>query len=128
MYFADSHARLVWAFGFDPATGEVGDRRTFIDLREAGTIADGATVDAEGCYWLAIPLTGRVVRYDPSGRIIGEIVLPTDAPTCCEFGGTNLDVLYITTAARGLRHQRFAGGLFAVDAGVRGLPTPRFKG
>lgn len=128
MYFADSHARLVWAFDFDPATGDVGPRRIFIDLREAGTIADGATVDAEGCYWLAIPLTGKVVRYDPSGRPIGEIVLPTDAPTCCEFGGPGLDTLYITTAARGLRHQRFAGGLFAVDAGVHGLPTPRFKG
>jgi L-arabinonolactonase len=128
MYFADSHAGLVWAYDFDPATGDIGNRRTFIDLREAGTIADGATVDAEGCYWLTIPLTAKVSRFDPAGRLMQEIVLPTDAPTCCEFGGANLDILYVTTGARSLRHQRYAGGLFAIDAGVKGLPTPRFKG
>ena len=128
MYFADSHAGLVWAYDFDPATGEVANRRTFIDMAGSGGIADGATVDAEGCYWLAVPPAAKVARYDPSGRLMREVRLPTDLPTCCEFGGADLDLLFVTTAARTRRHQRHAGGLFCVDVGVRGLPTPRFKG
>ena len=128
MYFADSHAGLVWIFDFDPASGIPSNRRIFVDLRGSGTIADGATVDAEGGYWLTVPPTGEVRRYDPDGRLMRTVRLPTDLPTCCEFGGPALDVLYITTAARGRRDQRFAGGLFAADVGVRGLPTPRFRG
>ncbi|MBN9000413.1 MAG: SMP-30/gluconolactonase/LRE family protein, partial [Rhizobiales bacterium] len=128
MYFADSHAGAVWAYDFDPVAGTIDNRRIFIDMNGSGGIADGATVDAEGCYWLAVPLSAEVRRYDPGGRQMGAIVLPTDLPTCCEFGGADLDVLYVTTAARSRRHQRQAGGLFAADAGVKGLPAPPFGG
>ena len=31
------------------------------------------------------------------------IVLPTDLPTCCEFGGKDLDVLYVTSAVLRVR-------------------------
>ena len=128
MYFADSHAGAVWAYDFDLATGAIANRRTFIDMSPTGGIADGATVDAEGCYWLTVPPAAKVCRFDPSGQLMRTIVLPTDLPTCCEFGGADLDVLYITTAARTRRNQRYAGGLFAVDVGVKGLPTPAFAG
>ena len=128
MYFADSHAGFVWAYDFDPATGDIANRRTFIDMTDTGGIADGATVDAEGCYWLTIPPTAKVCRYDPGGRLMQTVMLPSDLPTCCEFGGDDLDILYVTTAARSRREQRYAGGLFAVDAGVKGLPTTPFKG
>ena len=128
MYFADSHAGLVWTYDFDAVTGDIANRRTFIDMSNSGGIADGATVDAEGCYWLTVPPAAKVCRYDPNGRLMQEVILPTDLPTCCEFGGPDLDILYVTTAARMRRHQPYAGGLFAVDAGVKGLPTPRFRG
>lgn len=128
MYFADSHAGAVWAYDFDPAAGDAANRRIFIDMRSSGGIADGATVDAEGCYWLTIPPLAKVCRYDPGGRLMQTIVLPTDLPTCCEFGGAGLDILYVTTAARTRRHQPQAGGLFSIDVGVKGLPTPRFRG
>ena len=32
MYFSDSHAGAVWAYDFDPATGDIENRRTFIDM------------------------------------------------------------------------------------------------
>ena len=59
MYFTDSHTNLVWAFDFDPATGEAENRRVFIDLTKDGYIVDGATVDAEGAYWLTCRSTAR---------------------------------------------------------------------
>jgi sugar lactone lactonase YvrE len=133
MYFSDSHTTIVRAYDFDPATGDIENERTFIDLDGTGGIADGATVDAEGCYWVTIPVTGKVSRYDPQGKLMQTVVLPTDLPTCCEFGGPDLDILYVTTAVlrRPEAHfsgQQHPGGLFAVDAGVKGLPLPPFRG
>jgi sugar lactone lactonase YvrE len=133
MYFADSQGGFVWAWDFDPATGDIANRRTFIDMTATGGVADGATVDAEGCYWVTIPVTSKVCRYDPDGRLMQTVVLPTDLPTCCEFGGPDLDILYVTTAVlkRPAAHfagQRHPGGLFAVETGVRGLTLPAFRG
>lgn len=133
MYFSDSHAGAVWAYDFEPATGDISNRRTFIDMRDSGGVADGATVDAEGGYWVTVPVTGKVCRYDPQGKLMQTVVLPTDLPTCCEFGGRDLDTLYVTTAVlrrseAELQGQRNPGGLFAVDVGVKGLTLPAFKG
>lgn len=133
MYFSDSHTTIVRAYDFDAATGNIENQRVFIDLAGSGGIADGATVDAEGCYWVTIPVTSKVCRFDPAGKLMQTIVLPTDLPTCCEFGGENLDTLYVTTAvlrrpAEHFKGQRNPGGLFAIDVGVKGLTLPAFGG
>jgi L-arabinonolactonase len=49
------------------------------------------------------------------------------------FGGPDLATLYVTSARMdlgddALAAQPQAGGVFALDAGVRGLPEPRFAG
>ena len=54
--------------------------------------------------------------------------MPTAIPTCCEFGGPELDVLYVTSARLRKLTEPMAGALFALDVGVRGLPLPFFKG
>lgn len=133
MYFSDSHTTIVRAYDFDPVTGDIENQRTFIDLDGSGGIADGATVDADGCYWVTLPFSGRINQYDPKGKLMQSIVLPTDLPTCCEFGGENLDILYVTTAVlkRPAEHfvdQSNPGGLFAVDVGTKGLVLPAFGG
>lgn len=132
MYFSDSHTPIIRAYDFDPATGNIENRRVFVEL-EGKDICDGATVDAEGCYWATIPFTGKVNRYDPQGKLMQTIHMPTDLPTCCEFGGPNLDILYVTTAVlkRPAAHfigQKNPGGLFALDVGVKGLTLPAFGG
>ncbi len=133
MYFSDSHSGRVDAYDFDPATGDIENRRIFIDMTVTGGVADGATVDAEGCYWVTVPVTSKVSRYDPDGRLMTSITLPTDLPTCCEFGGRDLDILYVTTAVLRRPDAHFSGqsnpgGLFAVDVGVKGLTLPAFAG
>lgn len=133
LYFSDSHTPIVRAYDFDPATGDIANERVFVEFTGPGDIADGATVDAEGCYWVTIPFKGRVDRYDPGGRLMQSIAMPTDLPTCCEFGGAGLDVLFVTTAVlrRPDSHfagQRHPGGLFALDVGVKGLLLPAFAG
>ncbi len=75
-------------------------------------------VDAKGCLWNAEWGAARVVRYTPAGKIDRWIEVPAKNPTCCCFGGSNLDTLYITSADR--------AGLFALAPGVKGLAESRF--
>lgn len=133
MYFSDSHSGRVDAYDFDAVTGDIANRRTLIDMSVTGGVADGATVDEEGCYWVTIPVTSKVCRYDPDGKLMQTVMLPTDLPTCCEFGGKDLDILYVTSAVlkRPASHfvgQKNPGGLFALDVGVKGLTLPAFGG
>ena len=128
MYFADSHGGFVWAWDFNAETGDIDRRRIFIDFRDTGGCADGATVDVEGCYWTTLPESGKLSRYDPDGRLMRTIMMPTSIPTCCEFGGKDLDILYVTSAKLRKLTDPLAGALFALDVGVKGLPLPYFKG
>jgi sugar lactone lactonase YvrE len=94
---------------------------------------DGATVDADGFVWIAHWDGWRVTRYDLAGRVARVVNLPVQRPTCPAFGGANLDVLYITSAsinlsAEGRARQPWAGGVLALDPGVRGIAERRFGG
>lgn len=133
-YFTDSHTNLVWAFDYSPEKGALENRRVFLDLSARGYIVDGSTVDAEGNYWLTVPFKGKVLAFDTAGSQIAEIDMPCDLPTCCEFGGTDLDTLYVTTARyrrsdEDLAGQQAPGGLFAITGlGVSGLTLPPYAG
>ena len=59
--------------------------------------------------------------------------MPAAQVTSCAFGGAGLRTMYVTTAAIGLSpaqraEQPLAGGLFAIEVEVPGLPTARFGG
>lgn len=133
MYYADSPAMRVWAWDFDPATGEIENRRSFIDTSSYKSAPDGATVDVDGVYWLTLPEADKVASFDPDGKVMRVIDMPAHHPTCAMFGGADLDILYITTAtmfrsAADLAKKPLTGGLFAMDVGAQGLPEAHFKG
>jgi sugar lactone lactonase YvrE len=133
MYHADTIRRVVWAWDSDPDHGEIANRRVFARLTGDEGAPDGATVDAEGFVWLAHWDGWRLTRRDPAGRIERVLRLPVQRPTCPAFGGPALDVLYVTSAtiglsAEALAEQPWAGGILALDPGVRGLPEARFRG
>ena len=130
MYFADSLRYSLFAYDYDPALGVMGAERVLATTEPPG-FPDGSTVDAVGFLWNAEFNASRLVRYAPDGRTDRIIALPVERPTCCAFGGKDLDVLYVTTASQNmtpqeLRAQPLAGALLALDVGVRGLPEPRF--
>ena len=131
MYYNDSGMGTMYAYDFDLDTGRIGNRRIF--YQSDNGLPDGLTVDSEGCIWTAYWDGWRVERFDPDGKLMTSIELPVQRPTCPTFGGANLDELYITSAFAGLsaaarRRQPFAGDLFRIDAGVKGLPEPMFAG
>lgn len=132
MYFADSLRYALYAYDYDPARGTLGAQRVLASTQPPG-FPDGSTVDADGFLWNAEFNAARVVRYAPDGRIDRVLPMPVSRPTCCAFGGPQLDVLYVTTASQQmtpeeLEAQPLAGALLALDVGVRGLPEPRFAG
>ena len=107
----------------------MGARRVFART-EPPAFPDGSAVDAQGFLWNAEFNGGRVVRYAPDGSIDRVIALPVLRPTCCTFGGPDLDVLFITTASQQMTAAErlalpLAGALLRLDAGVRGPPEPR---
>jgi L-arabinonolactonase len=133
MYYGDSWQRIVWVWDFDADDGAISNRRVFIALKDGEGTADGAAVDFDGCYWLTQPPASRVVRYDPRGRIDQVIEMPVSQPTCCAFGGADMDILYITSAkyrmpSEKLAREPLAGSLFAIRPGVDGPPDARFAG
>ena len=80
---------------------------------------------------MSMPKPGRVVRYDPNGRIDRVITLPVPNVTCCAFGGPTLSDLYITTARVGLSAEALAaaplsGSLFVVPNAAQGLADTPF--
>lgn len=132
MYFCESFAHVIHAYDFDAVRGEIENRRTFARV-DTASFPDGLTVDAEGFVWSAQPVFGRLVRYDPSGRIERIIELPVSRGTSVMFGGPDLSTLYITTMRttldeRQLAEEPLAGSLLAITPGVKGLPETPFAG
>lgn len=132
-YFADSLDRTIYAYDFDIEAGTIANRRIFCTTHDQPGVPDGSTVDAAGYVWNAQWDGWRLVRYAPDGQVDRVLDLPVQKPTSCAFGGPDLATLYITSAVWDLtdeqrRSQPQAGGLFAVEVGVKGLPEPRFRG
>ena len=125
MYYIDSLAYRVDALDYDPSSGRMGERRPFVTLGSADVMPDGMTTDSEGGVWVAIWGGGVIQRYDSEGRLIGVVRVPAANVTSCTFGGPELDLLYITTAAG---PGRSAGAVFSCESGVRGLPTFPYRG
>ena len=130
LYYSDSHAQLIRAYDFDAEQGRISRERQFAHLERG--VPDGAAVDVEGCYWVANYDGGRVIRFNPDGRVERELELPVSEPTMCAFGGSDLRGLYITSARSGLSkddaaRQPHAGGLFRCRAPAPGLPTSYFR-
>jgi len=132
-YFADTLDRAIYRFDYDHETGAIGNKRLFASTRGEPGVPDGSTIDAEGFLWNAQWDGWRLVRYAPDGGVDRVVPLPVQKPTSCMFGGPDLRTLYVTSAVwdlddEALRRQPWAGGLLALDAGVAGLPEPRFAG
>jgi sugar lactone lactonase YvrE len=133
MYVTAQFAYELLAFDFDPASGEIANRRTFVRTPEADGLPDGLTVDAEGFVWSAHWGGWRITRYDPDGEIERVVKLPVPNPTSCVFGGPDLTDIFVTTAWLGLTDQErqaapASGDLFVVHTDVKGLPEPKYAG
>ena len=137
LYWADTSAHRITALDLDPADGSVSRPRVFAefpcksagpDLRGYGGRPDGAAVDVEGAYWVAMFEGQRLLRLAPDGRLLQEVPLPVRCPTMPCLGGPDLRTLYITTARLNrppeeLAAQPWAGCVLQMRVEVPGLPV-----
>ena len=133
MYFADSLDKAVRAYRYgSDDDSPVDEPRIFVDTSAFGSGPDGATVDADGCVWVALVQAGRLARFTPAGVLDRLVEAPTDMPSCMAFGGADLSTLYVTSikdsgTGRAISRHPAGGHVFAIEGlGVTGLPEPRF--
>ncbi len=133
-YHADTPRFGVHAYDYDVETGSISNERLFAMLDSTSPDQgrpDGAAVDDEGGYWVALYEGGRVQRYAPDGRLIAEYPVPARCVTMPTFGGPDGKTLYVTTAKDGrpaeeLARLPHAGAVFAMRVDVAGHPRPAF--
>ncbi|GAA4356937.1 SMP-30/gluconolactonase/LRE family protein [Variovorax defluvii] len=140
-YFADSFKQALYRYDFDIESGTLSNKRDFASTSGDAGLADGSTVDAEGCVWNAQVISGDLIRYTPDGALERRIGMPVRNITSVMFGGDRLDEIYVTSMGRVSHpktHDHFAveakpqfsaGALFRIKGlGIRGLVEPKFAG
>ena len=142
LYWADTPAHRVHAWDFDGHTNTLSAHRqhlgfapkpagwTFEDRSYQGR-PDGAAVDAQGNYWVAMFEGRRVCQFAPDGQLLQAIDTPAQCPTMPCFGGEDLKTLYLTTARHGRSTSELArfpdsGAVFSTRLQTPGLPVNFF--
>ena len=137
LYRSDTTSHRIFTHTLDATHGTLGPEQVFAQfpVRQAGQALadyggrpDGAAVDSEGHYWVAMFEGQRLLRLSPEGAVVQDIALPVRCPTMPCFGGPDLKTLYITTArhnrsAEELALQPLAGGVLTARVAVAGLPV-----
>ena len=128
LYWTDSTAKTIHRFDYQVATGDLTDRRTFVQLGPDDGTPDGMTVDMKGNVYSARWGGSAVFVYSPSGEQIEKIDFPTAKVSSVIFAGRKLDALYATTAGGSPESPDDpAGTLYRLDVGARGLPEFRSR-
>jgi sugar lactone lactonase YvrE len=137
LYWSDTKAHRILAYDFDLAEGTLSRQRVFAQfapraegqaLADYGGRPDGAAVDREGHYWVAMFEGQRLLRLRPDGSVERELPLPVRCPTMPCFGGDDGRTLFVTTArenrpAEELAAQPLAGCVLTLRVDVAGLPV-----
>jgi sugar lactone lactonase YvrE len=143
-YWTDTTRALIQAWNWDATSNTLTAQRIFkqfppkpdplsFETRLSyGGRPDGASVDVEGNYWVAMFEGQRILKLSPGGDILAELQVPAQCPTMPCFGGEDGKTLFVTTA----RHGRSAaeldmfphsGCVFSTRVDVPGLPVNFFR-
>ena len=147
-YWADTPNHIVHAWDFDVQANTMRAQRVFqqfapkpggwqFDAAASDPISayggrpDGAAVDVQGNYFVAMFEGQRVCQFAPDGRLLAEYPTPAACPTMPCFGGEDRKTLYVTTArykrsAAELAALPLSGCVLSVRVDVPGLPVNFF--
>jgi sugar lactone lactonase YvrE len=133
-YFIDTPTRMVMAYDYALATGEIASPRPAISIPPGMGWPDGMTSDAEGMLWVAMWGGAKLTRWNPAtGDLLAEIPIPAFNISSCAFDGPDLTDIYVTSARKGmdadqLTKHPLSGGLFRIRTNIQGMPTFEFGG
>lgn len=145
VYWADTPQHTIWAWDYDAASNAMANRRIFktfppkpegwqpFQTDNGGYLGrpDGACVDVQGNYWVAMYEGQRVLQLSPAGDLLQNIPAPVLCCTMPCLGGDDLQTLYLTTARHGRSAEDLAvqpqlGCVFGMRVDVPGLPVNFF--
>ncbi|MFB9952412.1 SMP-30/gluconolactonase/LRE family protein [Rhizobium puerariae] len=101
-YFADTRLKRIWSVRLDRDGWPAEEPGLFLDLTVSGVSPDGAVTDSEGSFWNAQWGASRVACYGPDSREIAVHHFDAARISCPAFGGTDLDLLFATSAQQGM--------------------------
>ena len=138
MYWSNTPAHQIDQFDLNLDTGQIANRRPFKifnpmrppDIYEGRP--DGACIDADNCYGVAMYGGSKVIRLSPQAEILTEINLPCQFPTMVCLGGFDFKTLFITTASKSLNTEQLqeaplSGHVFQIPVDTPGLAINAFK-
>ncbi|WP_372828138.1 SMP-30/gluconolactonase/LRE family protein [Polaromonas sp.] len=142
VYWTNTTDHVIRAWDWDAASNQMQRGRVFRQfackptdwqpgMPGYGGRPDGASVDSQGNYWMAMFEGARVLKLSPAGDILADIATPVRCPTMVCFGGDDLQTLYLTSARHGrpadeLAAMPHSGCVLAMRVDVPGLPVNFF--
>ena len=105
------------------ADGRLSNRRVWAQLEKA--IPDGICLDAEGCVWVASPVSHGVLRVREGGEVVERVAVERQAYACM-LGGADRRTLYVCTADTPDPQEtsRRLGRIEAIEVAVPGAGWP----
>jgi len=143
VYWADTPTHAVRAWEWDAQANLLSTERVFHRFAGKpegwraeqpagyGGRPDGASVDAQGRYWVAMYEGAQLVCLDANGKLLEALPVPAQCPTMPCFGGDDLRTLFITTGRHGRGSGELArlpdsGSVFHTRVDSPGLPVNFF--
>ena len=139
VYWSDTTHHVIQSWDWDATSNAMSRHCVFhqfapkpagwqLGMDGYGGRPDGAAVDVQGNYWVAMFEGARVLKLSHAGDILTNYPVPAHCPTMPCFGGADLKTLYITTARDKrppdeLAAQPLAGCVLQCRVDVAGLPA-----
>uniref|UniRef100_A0A1B0AQI8 SMP-30/Gluconolactonase/LRE-like region domain-containing protein n=1 Tax=Glossina palpalis gambiensis TaxID=67801 RepID=A0A1B0AQI8_9MUSC len=131
-YYIDTTDFEVKEYDYDMEKGKPANPKVVFNLRRDSPknhlLPDGMTIDSDGNIYIATFNGHTIYKVNPvTGKILMEIKLPCKQITSAAFGGPNMDILYVTTSARG-NEPKPAGTTYKVTGlKAKGLPMTKIQ-
>jgi sugar lactone lactonase YvrE len=131
LYVSDGGDGVLYQYPFTLESGALGPGQPFVRADPDHGVPNGVCVDAEDHVWVTMHGGWAVHRYAPDGSLVDRVVLPVPMPTNVCFGGKDMRTLFVTTTYLRLPAgystiAPLSGTVFAIDAGVAGVPPVTF--
>jgi D-xylono/L-arabinono-1,4-lactonase len=123
LYWTCSTTRVIQIADYDRETGALSNRRPFYAAPSEEGTPDGLTIDRTGDLWSARWGGSSLLHLDSRGCVFEKIAFPVSRVSSANFGGPDLDTLYVTTAGGltdGADDSALDGTLYRVKVAVPG--------
>ena len=123
LYYTETLDYKIYQFDYDLTTGQISNRKTFVEFGEGDGMPDGMTVDSEGFIWSASAGGSKLMRFNLAGEKVHTIEFPAKMVTSVAFGGSNMTDMFVTSLGGDNRDKNgtAAGALFWLDSEVKGI-------